>query len=570
MDSWVATYLSHFGLKRRPFQAEGDLASAWLANRNRSFYNRLKQGLGEQKGFVILVDEDGPASSALIDKLIQDPACHAVQFTVPDARLEILDFFKILAETFQFKKPIASKGSFFLQFRDHVQATCGSEGSMILILDEADRLGKDLLEGLCQLSDAKMNDRRLLSCLLIGHSQRLEEIFDSADPKISERVVDKIYLNTLNSQETEVYIRDCLKSAGAAGPIFDEAAEKEVFRFSRGKLWLIDAICELALICSLQIGRRSVDQQIASESVRHLGLSAKKDFDRAFFLRNAQDITEQIGLLAVAVVDQRKAAAAAKQTKARVQESKPPVQKPKKVSPRRNEDRYVIGDSRYTLGNAYATAPAGRKSGLPAAIQPKKRSPLLNIIYAMISLSLLFAMGYVWVLKYGGDGLPFGIDDLIVNKHQSSQGLEEIEMKASAKLPAELPKAPAAAPGGDSPEPAADMVIAEKISIYFKDKFNELQPDDLVVLQRLAEHLIGNPRKIVTLRGYSNTSGTYEHNLNVSRFQVNIVKTFLIAKGVSDNRIRALALGNTTYGTTDSDAEPFQSRKVVIEVSDAP
>ncbi len=557
MDTWVVSYLDHFGLNRRPFQAEGGPPPAWLANRYRTISARLKRGLDEQKGFVILIDADGSAKNALISELIQDSTRHAVHVTAPDSRIGTLDFFKQLAESFQFKQPVDSKGGFFLQFRDHVQETGGSDKSLVLILDEADRMGKELIEALFQLSDAKMDNRRLLSCLLIGSEHLIEGIFDPADPKISERVAAKIYPSMLNSQEAGLYIRDCLKSAGAVGPVFQESAELEVFRFSRGKLWLIDSICELALICGFQKGKRSIDNQIIGESARQLGLPDKKNFDRAAFLKNALDITEQIGLLAAASADNGQAAAASRQTKVRAAKKIPPVPAPEEVEPRRNEDRYF-------LGNSHDVAPAGWKTGLPATIR-KKRSPLLNIFYAMISLCLLVSMGYVWMHLYVEDKPRLGTDELIIKKSQSGKPLEEIDLRASAKAPGDSPGAPVAMPNGDASESVAKMAVPEKLSIYFDDKFYELKVEDLVVLQELAEHLVEHPQKKVTLRGYSSSSGTHEHNLNVSRFQVNIVKSYLIAKGVPEDHIRALALGN--MGAADYGSEAFQARKVMIEIS---
>lgn len=559
MDSWVVSYLDHFGLNHRPFQTEGGPPSAWLSNRYRTLSARLKRGLDEQKGFVILINDDVSAKTALISELIQDPTRHTVHITVPDTRTDTLDFLKQLAKAFQFKQPVTSKGSFFLQFRNHVQETGGSDKSWVLILDEADRLGKELIEALFQLSDAKMNDRRLLGCLLIGREDLIEGFFDPVIPKISERVAAKIYPSRLNSQETGLYIRDCLKSARTGGPVFQESAELEVFRFSRGKLWLIDSICELALICGFEKGKHSIDNQIIGESARQLGLPDKKNFDRAAFLKNARDITEQMGLLAASSTDSGQSDAESRQTKVRSAKKRPPAPAPEKVEPRRNEDRYF-------MSNSHDASPAGRKAGVPAAIR-KKRSPLLNMFYAMLSLCLLVVIGYAWMHLNDEDKPRFGTDELISKKARSYEPLEEIDLRATAKAPGDSPGAPVAMPNGDTPEPVAKMAVPEKLLIYFDDKFNELKAEDLVVLQDLAEHLIEHPQRKVTLRGYSNSSGTHEHNLNVSRFQVNIVKSFLIAKGVPEDHIRALALGNMS--AADYGSEAFQSRKVVVEISSA-
>ncbi|MDZ7599163.1 MAG: OmpA family protein [Desulfobacterales bacterium] len=106
--------------------------------------------------------------------------------------------------------------------------------------------------------------------------------------------------------------------------------------------------------------------------------------------------------------------------------------------------------------------------------------------------------------------------------------------------PGEEPLTPvsAAAPGPRVPVPV------EKLRVYFLYNSNEMSNDAYPTLDRAAEVLARNPSARVTVRGYTDNVGSANYNTWLSRFRAQIVKSYLVGKGVDGKRIEAIGMGS--------------------------
>jgi len=107
-----------------------------------------------------------------------------------------------------------------------------------------------------------------------------------------------------------------------------------------------------------------------------------------------------------------------------------------------------------------------------------------------------------------------------------------------------------------------------KIMIYFKHNSNDLPDPAYETLDRIAEFMIHNPEAKVNIRGYTDTSGTYSYNVSVSQFRANIVKGYLVGKGVHPLKIEAVGLGpENPIASNETEKGRQTNRRVEIELN---
>jgi general secretion pathway protein A len=103
------------------------------------------------------------------------------------------------------------------------------------------------------------------------------------------------------------------------------------------------------------------------------------------------------------------------------------------------------------------------------------------------------------------------------------------------------PVAQKSAPGAD--ETLFNLSNINKVVIRFNHNSNELPTNAYTPLDRFAASLLQNPNISVIVNGYTDDTGVLSYNVSVSEFRANIVKSYLVGKGVDPSRITANGLG---------------------------
>lgn len=82
------------------------------------------------------------------------------------------------------------------------------------------------------------------------------------------------------------------------------------------------------------------------------------------------------------------------------------------------------------------------------------------------------------------------------------------------------------------------------IIIRFKHNTNELDKNGLSLINKYAEVLQKYPDIKIDVTGYTDSMGAPLYNMNLSKLRANIVKSFLLGKGIKTEQIRVRGLGS--------------------------
>ena len=99
-------------------------------------------------------------------------------------------------------------------------------------------------------------------------------------------------------------------------------------------------------------------------------------------------------------------------------------------------------------------------------------------------------------------------------------------------------------------DPKDDVVLEIKTNapivlngVTFASGKADLTPESETVLEKAYSTLVAYPNMIVEIRGYTDNTGRASSNKRLSQRRANSVKDWLVSKGIDENRIKAVGLG---------------------------
>lgn len=104
-------------------------------------------------------------------------------------------------------------------------------------------------------------------------------------------------------------------------------------------------------------------------------------------------------------------------------------------------------------------------------------------------------------------------------------------------------------------------------NLFFDFAKSELRSESFTELDRLAEFLVANTAIVIELSGHTDNVGQDDDNRRLSQERVNAVRTYLVSKGVSEKRLKAVGLGKSKPVASNATEEGRQrNRRVEFKI----
>ena len=242
-------YTTYFGLREKPFNVTPDPRFFYANPVYREAYASLLAGVQERKGFIVMIGEVGTGKTTLLRMLMKN-----LEATVRFAYLynTTLGFEELLAYTCD-ELDIEVEGEGRLKRIQALNAFLIEQlrrgGTGVLLIDEAQNLGADVLENLRLLSNLETSTEKLLQIVLVGQPELEAKLAEPGLRQLRQRVSVQCRLDRLKDREVEDYMRFRLETAGARRTdLFDGRALERIALYSTGIPRLINIICDNALI----------------------------------------------------------------------------------------------------------------------------------------------------------------------------------------------------------------------------------------------------------------------------------------------------------------------------------
>ena len=512
-------YQSYYNLKIKPFQITTDPKFLWLGEKHKEALATLKYGILENKGFLLLTGDIGTGKTVLIHGLMKLIDVSAIVAAVPDPGLSTLDFFNFLSEEFEMNRRFDSKGAFLIHLKHFLYKASAADKKVLLIIDEAQRLNNELIEQIRLLSNIEMDNRKLINIFFVGQSEFNKIINDERNKAVKQRITVSHHIDPLTESESREYIKHRLKIAGSTRELFKSDALRNIYTFSHGYPRLINIICDHALLTGYSAGKKVIDSAVIKECEKELRIpidDAVKENDEKESVEpqeslmagfQNQSARNRIGFLAVIIV----LLLITGYFLFSFQVKDTPRWKIEEIAPQKYDSPTLKAKESYVPG----VADEKEKTVALPAVKP--------------------------------------VDDSVVaSKNLPQSGTAEIaeQIKPLAKVPEVTP----------FPD--------RKIVIYFNHNSNDLPEQAYETLDRIADFMLQNPQTTISINGYTDASGAYSYNMSISKFRANMVKGYLVGKGVETKKIKAAGLGpKDPIASNATEEGRQQNRRVEVELN---
>ena len=267
-------YKSFYGLKESPFNVNPDPRFLFLTKQIEEALTGLMYGIQTRKGFITLTGEVGTGKTTLINRLLDwlhnRRARTAFLFNSRMNSNQLFDF--ILAE-FDIRCESKSKSQQLMKLNHWLLDRYRAGETVVLIIDEAQNLTYPVLEEIRLLTNLETSTEKLLQIVLSGQPELEEKLKLPQLRQLRQRIMLRCKTSALSKEETQEYITERLKIAGASGdPIFSAPALEAIHVYSLGIPRVINLLCEHSLVNGFADQQRPIPSKTVEEVAQEFQL----------------------------------------------------------------------------------------------------------------------------------------------------------------------------------------------------------------------------------------------------------------------------------------------------------
>lgn len=507
-------YLSHYKLVLKPFQISPNPQFLWLGEKHKEALAMMEYVVLNNQGFLVLTGNVGTGKTTLINALVNSLGDDVLVATIFNPSLDKLEFFNHLGTRFNIQGEFKGKLDFLEKFSEFLHNTYNNNKRVLLIIDESQNLSQELLEEIRLLSNIEKEGSKLINIFFVGQDEFNAILMQKECRALRQRITTTHNIQPLRENETREYIFHRLKIGGCEEEIFTKKAIKETHFFSRGYPRLINIICDQALLTGYVKDTKRIRHPVIRECVQDLRLPGERH-------ESNKEKSTTIG-------------------------------KKRKVSLGRialyTSLLGVITLSGYLLtSTGYANSMDNCKT-------------YYGNLFKNLELPHL--------TKYLGDGkikkpvllkvsniLPEPTYDREFEKPiYVGKNTESLKMTSKQNLRNNTAKP-------FSPEDFS-------LTIHFDYNTNLMPSDAYRSLDKIAAMMLQDQTFEISVKGYTSGLGRTTYNRKLSVFRANIVKIYLVGKGIDPGRIRAIGMGEKNpVGPNTSVEGRKDNRRVEIELA---
>lgn len=260
-------YEAFYQLNEKPFSILPDPDLIYWGRGHRRAFTMLEFGVMNNAQFTVITGDVGSGKTTLVRFLLRrlDPRRTNVGLisNTPQQREELLQWIMgSLNLSMEGSPPVLLK-----RFQDFLYAQHNAGRRTILIVDEAQNLGEQALEGLRMLSNINVDKQQYLQLFLVGQPQLKEMLCRPQLLQFAQRVSSDFHLKPLAEDEVSQYIGFRLAAAGSKVHLFTEEACLRIAQASHGVPRMINILCDTALVYGFSAGADRVSSQLIGEVI---------------------------------------------------------------------------------------------------------------------------------------------------------------------------------------------------------------------------------------------------------------------------------------------------------------
>ena len=264
-------YEAFFNLEDSPFSLTPDPRFLFRSKGHHGVLSTLVYGITSQKGVMALIGDVGTGKTTLCWALMRELPEHVQSALVLNPHLSDSELLAAILHDLGVEHGGATKGELMAALHNFLLGAGGEGKTVVVILDEAQRMSVRALEQIRILSNLETPKRKLLQIVLVGQPELEEKLKRRELRQVDQRIGIRCSLRPLSKRETFRYIEHRLRVAGLVGTLpFRPGALSRIYRYSRGIPRVINQLSDRVLAVGCSFRAREITAAMVKTAIEHL------------------------------------------------------------------------------------------------------------------------------------------------------------------------------------------------------------------------------------------------------------------------------------------------------------
>jgi general secretion pathway protein A len=267
--------LDFYNLREQPFGVTPDPRYLYMSPTHREAAASLSYGIASGRGFLGLIASPGMGKTTLLRHLLQRVSSSARTAFVFQTQCSPKSFLRQLMSELNIEEAGADSASMQSRLNDELIREARSGRKVVIVVDEAQNLGRPVLEVLRMLSNFETATDKLLHIILAGQPQLADKLESESLVQLRQRISIISRLEVFTAFETKEYIEHRLRIAGYGleDRLFSPGAIHLIAEASGGIPRNINNICFNALSLGCVLRQAPIRREVILDVLKDLDLN---------------------------------------------------------------------------------------------------------------------------------------------------------------------------------------------------------------------------------------------------------------------------------------------------------
>lgn len=276
-------YQDYFGFREPPFTLTPNPEFLFLSRCHQEAYAHLLYAIENRAGFIELSGEVGTGKTTLARTMLEQlPPESYRSALIFNPTLSPLGLMQEINREFGLPHASSETRELHQQLNTFLLAENGADRAVVLVIDEAQNLSRDVLEQVRLISNLETAREKLIQIVLVGQPELRDLLARDDLRQLNQRITVRYHLERMDSADIHAYIRHRLRiaAAGREPVTFSPAAVKRIASHSRGLPRIINSVCDRALLLAYTRDVKEISAGMITTAIADLTKTARRPVAR--------------------------------------------------------------------------------------------------------------------------------------------------------------------------------------------------------------------------------------------------------------------------------------------------
>ncbi|MBM4348992.1 MAG: LysM peptidoglycan-binding domain-containing protein [Deltaproteobacteria bacterium] len=268
-------YNAFYGFSEKPFEAIPDPRFIYLTSHHQDILDSVTRGIEERNEFISITGAAGTGKTALFYYLLTTLEKKIKGVFIPRPFTTFRDLIRNILLELDPAAAQESKTDPFDQLMNYLNQMSARDERLVLIIDEAQSLSKELIE---ELEIFFNRGPKLVQIIFVGQTGLEDKLNSPGLRWLKQRIKIQLQMKSLSEEESSDYIDHRLRLVGRSIlDLFTPKAISMIYNYTQGTPLGMNILCDNAFRVGYTLSRKRIDGDIIQTVINELeGPSSQK------------------------------------------------------------------------------------------------------------------------------------------------------------------------------------------------------------------------------------------------------------------------------------------------------